>query len=117
MLLAVFLSPLVSRWAAWLPACPFRSLTGYPCPGCGTTRAALLLAGLEPLEALARYPLPALLWILFVVGGTVAGLGALLRWPLGSLGRRLRGDWPPWLRWSLVAALVANWLHALGTGV
>jgi hypothetical protein len=43
------------------PPCPFRAATGVPCPGCGMTRAFLLLAQLRLGEALAAHPLaPAL---------------------------------------------------------
>ena len=32
----VALSPLAARFAAYLPACPLKSLSGFPCPGCGS---------------------------------------------------------------------------------
>jgi hypothetical protein len=40
----------------WLPACAFRSVTGLPCPGCGMTRALLLMAQLRLPEAIAMHP-------------------------------------------------------------
>jgi hypothetical protein len=43
--------------ALWfLPGCPFRAATGAPCPGCGMTRALLLLSQLRVGEAFAAHP-------------------------------------------------------------
>ncbi len=39
------------------PLCPFRAATGVPCPGCGMTRAFLLLSQLRLGEAMAVNPL------------------------------------------------------------
>jgi hypothetical protein len=50
-----------------LPSCPWRALTGIPCPGCGGTRALLRLAGGDPLGAAAMNP-----------AVTVATAGAIL---------------------------------------
>src|SRR5512135_1097072 len=36
--------PFAGRLAPLAPACPFKSLTGWPCLSCGTTRAALALS-------------------------------------------------------------------------
>lgn len=52
-----------------LPPCPFRALTGYVCPGCGTTRAVHALLRGEVAGAFAYNPLavlvvPALLYAL-----------------------------------------------------
>ena len=43
--------------------CPFRAITGIPCPGCGMTRAMLHLGQLKILKALALnlFSLPLLL--------------------------------------------------------
>lgn len=39
------------------PACPWRSLTGLPCPLCGATTAAVALAHLDLPAAVAASPL------------------------------------------------------------
>jgi Protein of unknown function (DUF2752) len=62
--------------SAFLPACPFRALTGFTCPGCGTTRGLhQLLHGnlgaafqLNPLMILT---LPFLLYALLNYTNTV----------------------------------------------
>ncbi len=41
--------------------CPFRALTGISCPGCGMTRAFLLLSHLRLSEAFAMNPAAPLL--------------------------------------------------------
>lgn len=42
---------LSSDGAAYLPGCPFRTLTGLDCPGCGMTRATRQLLHLHPAAA------------------------------------------------------------------
>jgi len=52
----------LGEWLPWLPGCAFRSVTGIPCPGCGMTRAFLLLSQLRLVDAFAMNPAsPALL--------------------------------------------------------
>ncbi len=43
------------------PPCLVRAVTGVPCPGCGMTRALLLLAELRVGESLAAHPAAPLL--------------------------------------------------------
>jgi hypothetical protein len=43
--------------------CPFRALTGYPCPGCGMTRAFSALAHGEPVRAVLYNPLSPVLFL------------------------------------------------------
>ena len=41
----------------WFPKCPFRLLTGWQCPGCGSTRACYQLLHLHPIAAFKLNPL------------------------------------------------------------
>lgn len=111
-LASIAAAPAAAHLAELVPACLWKSLTGLPCPLCGTTRAAVALARLEPLEALARYPLPTLVWIGFLGGGVAAGLSALFRRP-PALPRRL----PRWFGIGLAGAVLANWIYSIATGV
>lgn len=111
----VALSPLASGLAAAAPACPLKTFTGLPCPGCGTTRAALALGRLDVVGAFAVSPLAAAGWTLLVAGGLVAGTLALagreLPAPSRLDGRRL---WA-W-RVAVVTAVMGNWLYMLWAG-
>ncbi len=108
----ILLSPFAPAFASGLWGCPFKSLTGIPCPSCGTGRAALALARLDPIHALVHYPLPALVWMVFIVGGLAAGWRAWRHQPLPRV-RRL----PVWARIGLVAGVAANWAYSIATGV
>jgi hypothetical protein len=58
--------------AKLMPGCAWHDITGWPCPGCGTTRALLHLMDAEPLRALALNPLATLAAVGFVAGGLAA---------------------------------------------
>lgn len=105
----IALSPAASALASGLPACPVRAWLDLPCPSCGTTRAALALARLDPGAAVAVNPLAALGWIGLVGGGLVAGLMGALDRPLPSL--RLRPTLS--LRLSVALGLLANWVYLI----
>lgn len=45
------------RLTDWLPPCLFHKLTGLYCPGCGGTRAVVLLFTGHPLKSFAYHPL------------------------------------------------------------
>jgi hypothetical protein len=107
---AVALKPLWMTIAPHLRPCIFRSLTGIPCPTCGTTRAAAaFLEGNLP-AALAANPLAAAVGVLFVIGAPLAALWAVARWPMPVLPTPL----PGWTRIGAVALIVANWLYVIG---
>ena len=99
------LRPLWLAVAPLLPACPFRTITGIPCPSCGSTHAAVALLSGRPGAALAANPLAALAGIVFFAGGLVAPLWAALHWRVPDVPAPL----PRWMRAVVVAALVANW--------
>ena len=111
----VALSPLASRLGGLLPPCPLKTFTGVPCPGCGTTRAALALGRLDVLGAFAVSPLAAAAWVLLVGGGLAAGALALAgREPPAP--PRLTGGGERAFRIAVVGALVANWIYLIYTG-
>jgi len=76
-------------WQAWLPGCPLRAVTGVPCPGCGMTRALLLLVQLRFEAAWVAHP---------AAPGVVA---AMLVWGIRP------PRWSPRLRDGLAAAALA----------
>ncbi|MDA8016962.1 MAG: DUF2752 domain-containing protein [Thermoanaerobaculia bacterium] len=112
------LSILISPLAPWLAErsdsfCVIKALTGVPCPGCGTTRAALALAQLDVAHAFVSFPLQSFAWSVFIVGGLVAGAWSLSRRDLPSLPRRV----PKWVFGLAVVLVMANWGYCIVTGV
>ena len=108
------LAPAGPWLAQWLWSCPFKVLTGWPCPACGITRAALALGRFEVVEALTLYPLQTLGWIVFVGGGLVVGAFALAGRPLPVLPLP---ELPRWVVALLLLAVVTNWGYCIATGV
>ena len=83
--------------------CPFFSLTGYPCPTCGSTRAAFALAQAKPLDALVLNPL-ATLGLVFAPAWLVA---RMLSPRLPALSSKR------WFWIGLGAAMLINWIYVL----
>lgn len=106
----VALSPLAPRFAGAAPSCPVKIFAGFPCPGCGTTRAALALADFDFAAAFAVSPLAAAAWCGLILGGFAAGALALSGrgvppWPQPTGAR----DWA--FRFAVVGAVAANWVY------
>ena len=105
--------PVLPGLAAFLPRCPFKELTGLPCLGCGSTRTALALLRGDVGAALRANPLATLGGILFMAGGILAPLWAVLRLPVpdalpvATAGRRAAG----------IAVLVAAWAWQVARGI
>lgn len=113
-LFSILLSPL----APWLAErsgafCVVKTFTGVPCPGCGTTRAALALARFDVLHAFVSFPLQSLAWSVFVVGGLAAGARSLSGLDLPALPRPM----PKWVFAVAVLLVLANWGYCIVTGV
>jgi hypothetical protein len=91
------------------PLCPFRGLTGVPCPGCGLTRAAGALLRGRVTDALHVHPLIPL---------AVAQL--LVVWLLLTFGRDRLQRLPGWVVPAVVSANVVVfcgvWIARLATG-
>ena len=82
--LAALLSRLGPTLAGGLPACPFHALTGWYCPGCGSTRALQALLNADVARAMAMNPL------------LVVCLPVLALMALNAAGWKPRGSEPFW---------------------
>lgn len=83
------------------PRCPFLALTGFECPGCGTTRALHALLQGHLGTAFAFNPL------LFIVPPLIA----LLHWIPQTEGRAPRTlPWRDIVGWALLLLVVAFWI-------
>src|SRR5262249_3472107 len=99
----------VARLPIW--RCVFREHTGWPCPGCGLTRAADGLAHLRLGFAFASNPLGPLVGCL-LAGAAVLGLVQWARRLLLPV-RRLSGPEARAGRAALVAAVLANYAFVI----
>ena len=106
---SVALRPVWLALAPFAPRCPFRVLTGIPCPTCGTTHAVVALLRGEIGAAFAANPLAAAAGLTFVVGGLAAPLWAAVRWPVPDLPTPL----PVWLRAAVIGVLLAGWIYLI----
>jgi hypothetical protein len=90
------------------PLCPFRTLTGYYCPGCGSLRMVHAAAHGHLGEAFGRNPL---------AFAFVPVLGYLwARWAVAAARGRPATEsvapvlFRPWLVWAFIPLVLAFWL-------
>ncbi len=106
---------LPARLFTWY-RCPFRHVTGLPCPTCGVTRATLHAVRSDWLGALELNPLGAIglgLSMLYVGYAAVVVMGRLPR-----LRPSFRHPFCVFFfRVVVPAALVANWIYLITQGV
>lgn len=103
------------RFVEWPPVlCPFRVLTGVPCPTCGTTRAVFAWLHGHPLDAMRLNPIigvtPFVLGPYLVYAATVAlGGWPRLRVSLSPTAKRVgrAGAW---------VAILATWAFLIVDG-
>jgi len=69
---------LPAGWESPLPLCLFKALTGHDCPGCGMTRAFLLIGHGRFADAAASHPasIPA---FAIMAGMAVTGIARIVR--------------------------------------
>ena len=109
LLLFIIAMPSVARYTALLPPCGMRTLTGLPCPLCGSTRALLALSHGHPLEAFLLNPL-------FCLACAALG-GWFILWFVDRLFQhdsqavvvQWAGSLPHFV--IMVAATLLNWLY------
>jgi hypothetical protein len=89
--------------------CPFRSLTGIPCPTCGGTRAMIAFAHLDFPTALAMNPLVAVFAVLALVY-LVHSVRVLIT------RRPWRPEIPKMFRPAAIAAVLVNWGYLIAVG-
>lgn len=92
--------------------CPFKSLTGHPCPGCGMTRASLAMIRGDWAAMVRFHPLAPF----FVLFWTVVGLGLVCpaAWRPSYLSRLEKIEhatrWPLWIGIALLVYSLTRWL-------
>ena len=111
--LALALSPLWHAVAALLPACPWHAWTGWPCPGCGTTRALTHLLHADPLGALRFNPLAVAAAATFLGGGMTAPVWFAFGGQAPCLPSRLRRAGAAFVAFGFFA----NWAWLCASGV
>lgn len=107
--LGAALVPYGRRLVAFLPPCPFRQLTGVPCPTCGTTRALLALSQGQLGNAFVHNPLTTGFVVLAGLVAVAWALAHVCGVGLPQAFASLEKHWPWWLRVGVVAAFLANW--------
>lgn len=85
--------------AHFFPPCPLRAITGFQCPGCGTTRALHALLHGQFAAAFAFNPM------LFVMSAAIAP--ALITF---ARGRTPRYVTQPWFAWCAAIVICAWWI-------
>jgi len=87
----------------FFPKCPFRLLTGFQCPGCGSTRACYQLIHLHPIAAFKLNPLM-VLTLPFIVYGFLGFTRSAVT------GRQRRLFIPPVYLWAWLVLLIFFWI-------
>ena len=88
----------------FFPKCPFRLLTGWQCPGCGSTRACYQLVHLHPLAAFKLNPL-FMLTLPFIIYGFLGFTRSAIT---GKPQRRL--FIPPIYMWMWLGVMIFFWI-------
>lgn len=82
--------------------CPFRAVTGLPCPGCGLTRSWVQLVHGDPVASFAAHPFGPVLVALVLALTAAVLLAAARRRPLPDFEGLVRRPW--------AVVLVGGWL-------
>jgi len=116
--LAILVAYVFNPYGFPLSLCSFLSLTGYPCPFCGSTRAFHRMAHARWGDALQENPFAAVLFVA-VAAVFAANAGALVAGVRLRIGPRLRpGRWGAlWIAAAGAAFLIASWVYRIAAGL
>lgn len=96
--------------------CPFRALTGLPCPGCGMTRGFCALGDGDVRAAFGYNALSPALYLVAIAAWVGAGARMLGR-PLPALARLRWWATRPTVGFAMIAAVLAWWAVRLIWGL
>lgn len=95
--------------------CPFKKITGLPCPTCGGTRALIHLAHLDPVGSFSMNPLISsftILGILFLLYSIISFFLRPLRFMVRFNQRERRV-----IRLWTIGVIIMNWLYLIISGI
>jgi len=95
--------------------CPFKMLTGIPCPGCGGTRALMALLHGHIWEAIMTNPFSVLV-ILFAIIAPVWQFVDCYR-NTKTLQRAMTSKWPTPALILIAVLVLANWIWNIYKGL
>lgn len=91
---------------ATLPACPFRTITGHPCPLCGGTHSFAFMWDGDVTRAALAYPLGPLLFVGTLVAVPVLAFAVIAD---RDLAVRLPDSMRRALLWAGLAVMAVSW--------
>lgn len=106
-----FFWPLISGSGNDMGFCPFRYITGIPCPGCGMGRATNLLFHGNLIDSLAMHPLA--IAFLIACGVAVVWIVADIITGRDTFYPKLTRPWPQTFRLLLMAIVTASYAYTL----
>ena len=101
----MLVSSLALLMFAPLPICPTRNWLNIPCPGCGATRAILMMLRGDLRGAMHMHPLAIVAAVLMIPTGFIALRGIVQTGLPPPLPRPLRYTW-----YAFVCLLIALWV-------
>jgi len=101
---------------SYIPAlCPFKGITGLPCPTCGGSRALSKLAHLDPLGAFDMNPLISSFTTIGIILFSYSTVAFILR-PL-RIGVRFNQIEKRLLRLACLGIIILNWFYLIISGI
>lgn len=94
--------------------CVFKTVTGYPCPTCGSTRAVLDFFHLDIVSAFGWNPLVVLGGIFFIAWVLY---GFYMLFSGKKVQVTLTKNESRFLRWGVVILFFLNWIYLIAAGI